>query len=173
VVGDQRLVGDVDDEQLVVEALRIGEDEVVAVALGLGVVGAQALGPEVESIAGGDAPDDPVHHPRAGPTERRAGVLEEGQVRAGVPLLVGVEEVVDGGVVLVDGFLDQPEPENARVKVYVALRLAGDRGYVVDACCLCHRSPLYDPFRPRIILAPADHTATRPGQAKRHHVDRC
>ena len=133
VVGDQRLVGHVDDQQLVVEPLGIGEDEAVAVALGLDAVGAQALGPEVEGRSGGDPPDDPVHHPRARPSRGRAGVLEEGQVGAGVPRLVGEKEVVDGRVVLVDGFLDQPQTHHAGVEVDVALGVLGDRGDVVNA----------------------------------------
>ena len=63
----------------------------------------------------------------------RARVLEEGQVGAGAALLVGVEQVVDGRIVLVDGLLDHPQPEHARVEVDVARRVAGDRGDVVDA----------------------------------------
>jgi hypothetical protein len=50
-----------------------------------------------------------------------------------VPLLVGVEEVIDGRVVLVDGLLDEPEPEDARVEVDVARSIRGDARDVVDA----------------------------------------
>ena len=63
----------------------------------------------------------------------RAGVLEEGDVGAGAALLVGVEEVVDGRIVLVDRLLDQPEAEHARVEVHVPGRVAGDQRDVVDA----------------------------------------
>ena len=41
--------------------------------------------------------------------------------------------MVDGRVVLVDGLLDEPEPELVGVEVDVALRVAGDRRHVVDA----------------------------------------
>ena len=133
VVGDQRLVGNVDDRQLVLEPLRVGEDEALALALGLGVVGAQPLRPEVERLGRSDPPDDPVDHPGAGPAQGRARILEEGQVGARVPILVGEKEVVDGRVVLVDGFLDQPQTQHAGVEVDVALGVLGDRGDVVDA----------------------------------------
>jgi hypothetical protein len=74
-----------------------------------------------------------VHHARSRASPGGPGVLEEGQVRAGIPALVGVEEVVDGGVVLVDGFLDQPQAHDAGVEVDVALGVLGDRGDVVNA----------------------------------------
>src|ERR671923_174587 len=95
--------------------------------------GGQAVGPELERLLGGDAPDDRVHH--AGPCSprRRARVLEEGDVAAGAPLLVGIEEVVDGRIVLVDRLLDEPEPEDARVEVDVPRGVAGDRRDVVNA----------------------------------------
>ena len=97
------------------------------------VVGAEPARPKVERLRHADPPDDPVHHPRAGRPDRRAGVLEEGQVGAGIALLIGEEEVVDGGAVLVDGFLHQAQPHHARVEVDVALGVLGDRGDVVDA----------------------------------------
>ncbi len=50
----------------------------------------------------------------------RAGVLEERDVGAGGALLVGVEQVVDARVVLVDRLLDQPQTQHARVEVDVA-----------------------------------------------------
>ena len=77
--------------------------------------------------------------PGPGPPRRRAGVLEEGEVGAGVAALVGEEEVVDGRVVLVDRFLDQPQAQHPGVEVDVALRVLGDRGDVVNALEL-HRS---------------------------------
>ena len=67
-----------------------------------------------------------------GTPRRRAGVLEEGEVGAGIPRLVGEEQVVDGRVVLVDGFLDQPQSHHADVEVDVALGVLGDRGDVVN-----------------------------------------
>ncbi len=76
--------------------------------------------------------------PGAGAAGLRAGVLEERDVRAGRAVLVGVEEVVDARVVLVDRLLDQPQTEHARVEVDVAASVAGDQGDVVDAVDRAH-----------------------------------
>ena len=89
--------------------------------------------PEGQRLLGADARDDPVHHPGARAARDGAGVLEEGQLGAGAAALVGVEQVVDAGVVLVDGLGHQPQAEHARVEVDVARRVAGDRRDVVDA----------------------------------------
>ena len=62
----------------------------------------------------------------------RARILEERDVGARAALLVGVEEVVDGRVVLVDRLLDEPQTEHAGVEVDVPGRVAGDQGDVVD-----------------------------------------
>ena len=93
----------------------------------------EPLLPEVERLVGADAADDRVHHPGARPAAPRARVLEEGDVGARAALLVGVEEVVDGRVVLVDRLLDQPQAEHARVEVDVPRRVARDQRDVVDA----------------------------------------
>ena len=92
-----------------------------------------------------DAPreDDELTCPYAPARRVRPG--EEGHDRPWTTPAVAVVEVIGLGIVEVDGLLDQPEPENARVEVHVALRLAGDGGYVVDSCCLRHGAPLYDP----------------------------
>ena len=71
--------------------------------------------------------------PAPGPARRHAGVLKEGEVGAGAALLVGEEEVIDGRVVLVDGFLDQAQAQHPGVEVDVALSVVGDRGDVVDS----------------------------------------
>ena len=71
--------------------------------------------------------------PGAGPARDRARVLEERDVGAGAAELVRVEQVVDGRIVLVDGLLDHPEAQHARVEVDVAGRVAGDRRDVMDA----------------------------------------
>ena len=63
----------------------------------------------------------------------------------GEPSLVAVEEVVDGRFVLVDGALDHPQAEHARVELDVADRVAGDRADVVDALELHRRSTLLAP----------------------------
>jgi hypothetical protein len=41
--------------------------------------------------------------------------------------------VVNGRIVLVDRLRGQSQPENARVEVEISLRVAGDRGDVVNA----------------------------------------
>jgi hypothetical protein len=97
-----------------------------------------------------------MDHARARPAAPRARVLEEGDVGAGAPVLVGVEEVVDGRVVLVDRLLHEPEPEHADVEVHVSGRVARDRGDVVDAVQL-HRSSRRWSLRQMIV-------STRGGQ---------
>ncbi len=71
--------------------------------------------------------------PVAGAAAPGARVLEERDVGARAAQLVGVEEVVDGRVVLVDRLLDHPQPEDAGVEVDVAGCVAGDARDVVDA----------------------------------------
>ena len=70
---------------------------------------------------------------RRRPAARGARELEERQDRAGRAALVAVVQVVDVGLVEVDGLLDQPQAEHARVEVDVARRVRGDRGDVVQA----------------------------------------
>ena len=63
----------------------------------------------------------------------RPAVLEEADVVAVGGLLVPVEDVVGRLVGLVDGLLDDPQPEHADVEVGVAGSVGGDAGDVVDA----------------------------------------
>ena len=74
-----------------------------------------------------------MDHARSRPPADRARVLEERQLRAGAARLVRVEQVVDAGIVLVDGLGDQPQAEDPRVEVDVPRCVAGDRRDVVDA----------------------------------------
>ena len=74
-----------------------------------------------------------MDHPRARPAGADARVLEERDVAPGPPVLVRVEEVVDGRVVLVDRLLHEPQAENTCVEVDISRRVAGDAGHVVDA----------------------------------------
>src|SRR5918999_314109 len=69
----------------------------------------------------------------AGSWLHRAGELEERHDRPRAPLLVAVVEVVDVGLVVVDGLLDEPQTEHLDVEVDVALGIARDRRHVVDA----------------------------------------
>src|SRR5690606_2553500 len=59
--------------------------------------------------------------------------VEEGEIRAGASLPVGVEEMVGGCVVLVDGLLDQAQAERVRVEALVGGRIGGDGRQVVNA----------------------------------------
>jgi hypothetical protein len=133
VVCDQRLVVGGDDGDLEAEAFRVLEAEAGVGELGRDVLGCEPLLPELERLVGGYAEDDSVHHPRAGAPAAGVRVLEERQVTSRAPLLVGVEEVVDGRVVLVHGFLDEPEAEDAHVEVDVARRVGRDARDVVDS----------------------------------------
>ena len=137
---DQGVVRRLDHAELVAEAL--GVDERQPVALPREDVVLEALLPEVHCVAGRDPPADGVNHSCACTALARARVLEEGDVRARVAALVGVEEVVDGRVVLVDRLLDEPQPEYAGVELDVPWRVRGDRGDVVDALELHRRSNL-------------------------------
>ena len=56
VIGDERLVGYLDGQQLVLEALRVGKDEGAVLAAGLGALPCQPIGPEAERVA------DPTRH---------------------------------------------------------------------------------------------------------------
>ena len=134
MLGDQRRVGDLDDEQLVIEALGVGEAQALALARRLDAVRRPSRSAQ-KSSASAEATRQTIRCTIPAPARprRRAGVLEEGQVGARIAALVGEEEVVDGRVVLVDGFLDQPQAQHAGVEVDVALGVLGDRGYVVNA----------------------------------------
>src|SRR6266508_3005482 len=119
--------------QLEAQAFGVGEGKAAVVARDGDALRPQALLPEVERVLGADAPDDAVHHARAGATTPCARVLEEGDVRARRAPLVGVEEVVDGRIVLVDRLLHEPQPEQPGVEVDVARRVGRDRCDVVDS----------------------------------------
>ena len=114
VVGDQRLVGNVRDDELVPQALGVGEADDVAVPLD-----AQPLAQKSSASAEPTRQTTVCTMPGARAAGRGARVLEERDVGAGRALLVGVEEVVDGRVVLVDGLLHEPQPEHAGVEVDV------------------------------------------------------
>ena len=133
MVRNERLVADVRDHELVLQPFGIRKAERLTVGLDLVALRAQPVRPELERGGRADPPDDGVDHPVPGLTRPRVRVLEERDVRARVPFLVGVEEVVDGRVVLVDGLLDEPEPEDARVEVDVARSVGRDARDVVDA----------------------------------------
>src|SRR3954452_3090157 len=132
VVRDQRLVRGSDHRELVREPFGIGEEQRAGGSLDRDPLAAQTLLPEAERLLGGNPPDDTVHHPGARAPAPRVGVLEGRDVATGLAALVGVEEVVDGRVVLVDALLHEPQPEHPRVEVDVARRVPRDRRDVVD-----------------------------------------
>ena len=132
MVGDQRLVGRRDDGKLEVEAFGIAEAQAAFAAVDVDAFGREPVLPELDRVLRGDAEDDAMHHAAAGPPRARVWVLKEGEVAAGAPLLVSVEEVVDGRIVLVDRLLDEPQAEDADVEVDVARRVARDAGDVVN-----------------------------------------
>jgi hypothetical protein len=129
MVGEERRVVDGRDDEPVAEPFRVLERHAVVVARRRI---RESCGPEVERLVRSDAPLNGMHHPRSGTTAADAGVLEESDVAAGCSILVGVEQVVDGGVVLVDRLLHEPQAENLGVVGDVLRRIAGDTRDVVD-----------------------------------------
>ena len=132
VARHERLVGRLRDHELEAEAFGVVEAETGSLAGGPSPVLPEPRLPEVERLLRGDPERDSVHHPGARPSAARTGVLEERDVRARAALLVGVEQVIDGRVVLVDRFLHEPEPEHAGVERDVARRVARDARHVVN-----------------------------------------
>jgi hypothetical protein len=130
---DKGLVGRPQRDELEPQALRVLEPQPVRRVRAACPETVEAALPEVERLFRGDPKGDGVHHPRSRPPASRSGVLEEGDVGAGARVLVRVEQVVDGRVVLVDGLLDHPQPEDARVEVDVAGSVPGDARHVMDA----------------------------------------
>jgi hypothetical protein len=135
---DERGVACLVDRELVVHALGVGEPQPAGLADDLDALAGQVPAPEVECLLTADAVDNAGDHPGAGAAWLRAGVLEEGDVGTGRAVLVGVEQVVDARVVLVDRLLDQAKTEHARIEVHVARGVAGDQGDVVDAVDRAH-----------------------------------
>jgi hypothetical protein len=131
---DERRVRAVDDGKFEAQPLRIGEHQRTRLPVQVGhPFAAEPVDPEVERRLRCDAEHHTVHHAGAVLPCPSAGVFEEGEIGARRPVLVGVEQVVDRRIVLVDGLLDQSEPEHARVEVHVGRGVAGDGADVVDA----------------------------------------
>src|SRR5579883_3384012 len=114
------------------EPLGVLEAQILSVARGSDAVVPQPVFPEAQRVGRGDAPRDPVRHSRAGAAALGPRVLEEREVRAGAAVLIGVEQVIDGRIILVHRFLDQPQAEQPGVKVDVSRRIRRDRGDVVN-----------------------------------------
>src|SRR5439155_5952245 len=120
-------------DELETEAHRVVEAKAVPLDRALEPRRGQAQRPEFERLIGAHAKTDAVDHTRARAAPSQAWILEEGEVGAGASFLVGVEEVVDGGVVLVDRFLDQAHAHDAGIEEQVLRGVGRDRAYVVDA----------------------------------------
>jgi hypothetical protein len=86
-------------------------------------------------------------HADAVAARRQRTPREEGQRRARPAGLVAVVEVPCRGVVEIDGFLDQPQPEAAGVEHDVLFGIAADRRHVMDACARAHHKFLIVPHR--------------------------
>jgi hypothetical protein len=132
VLGEEWRIVDGRDHEALAEALGVVEGNARVVSGDVGL-GREAMLPEVERFLRGDAPIDGVHHPGTGLAATHAWILEKRDVAAGCPGLVGVEEVVDGRVVLIHRLLDESEAQDTRVEVDVARRVAGDARDVVDS----------------------------------------
>ena len=133
VARDERPVPRRLGDELEPKAFRVVEAKPILFADRVDAGGGKAPRPELERLVTGHPERDTVDHPRAGAASGQARVLEEREVCAGASVLVGVEEVVDGGVVLVDGLLDQPEPHHAGVEEDVFGGVGRDRADVVDS----------------------------------------
>jgi hypothetical protein len=53
---------------------------------------------------------------------------------------VGIKKVIGTRVILVDAFLDEPEPENAGVKIEIFLGWTCNCGYVMESVYAVHDS---------------------------------
>ena len=133
MLGDERCVLDRRDGEVVAQPLGVLEGDTRLVAREHVGLRSEPLEPEVERVVRGQSPADGVHHPRPRPPAPDARVLEERDVAARSPRLVGVEEVVNGRVVLVHRLLHEPEAENPRVEVDVPRSVRGDARHVVNA----------------------------------------
>src|SRR5207245_2254988 len=149
---ERRILGRRGDE-LETKALRVIEAEAVTLDRALEPRRGEAQRPELERLIGAHAKTDAVDHPRARAALSQAWILEEGEVGAGASFLVGVEEVVDGGVVLVNRLLDQAHAHDAGVEEQVLRGVGRDRAYVVDAVQWFHVSLVSYPAGPGIIQA--------------------
>src|SRR5262249_52622895 len=109
----------------------------------------------------GHAPYDAVHHARTRSPARRAAILEERDVGARAPVLIGKEHVVHARVVLVHGLADEAQAQHARVEVDVLEDVTGDAGDVVHAFESHDASPSERdslqtrPRRERCVMSPS------------------
>ena len=132
VLGPERRVAVIGDDEHEREAVIVVEPQPALLAHRLEPAGTQALLPERERVLGADAELDPVDHSRTGVAARRAGELEPGEDRPGRPALVAEVEVVGVRLVEVDRLLHEPQPEHVGVERDVLGGVGGDHRDVVE-----------------------------------------
>ena len=94
----------------------------------------QPVPPEVERSSRYRQGDD-AHFSAAHPAAEGARPGEEGHQTPGLTDLVAEVEVVGAGIVEIHRPLHQPQPEEPRVEIEIALGISRDRGDVVNALC--------------------------------------
>jgi hypothetical protein len=131
-LGDERGVARPGDDELMRQALGVGEAQEALVALRVDAGALQAVVPERDRVLGRHTPLDRVDHavPRA--AGGRVGELEEGQDGAGGARLVPVVEVVHVRLVEVHGLLDHAQPQQPGVELDVARGVTRDRRDVME-----------------------------------------
>lgn len=72
------------------------------------------------------------------PTRRQISPGEKSEIRSGVSVGVGIEEVVGAGIILIHAFLHQTHAEDSGVEIEILLRRAGDGGDVMKAADWLH-----------------------------------
>src|SRR5438552_4592107 len=113
---DQRRVGGRGGDQLEAETFVIVKSKPAFLANRFDARGRKSPCPEVERLVRADAKSDPVDHPGPRAAAHQTWILEEGEIRAWAAVLVGIEEVVDRRVVLVDRLLHQAHAHEAGVE---------------------------------------------------------
>src|SRR5216683_2015847 len=145
-------------DELKPQALRVVEAETVPLHRGFDPGVGEAPRPELERLLTAHPKRDAVDHACPGAAAHQARILEEGEVGARASVLVGVEEVVDGRVVLVDRLLDQAQSHHSRIEEDVFRRVGGDGADVVDAVQALHSpSSTRNPGRivPKAVTEPS------------------
>ena len=140
VLGPQRRVAVVGDDELQAQAVVVREGQRPLPKLAGIALAGEPLGPELQRLRRRHAELNRVDHTRPGPAGTRARELEPGEDRSRRALLVGEVQVVRLGRIEVHGLLDHPQAEHVGIELDIPLCVAGDHRDVVHAIEL-HRSP--------------------------------
>src|SRR5207245_5293634 len=135
---DEWLVARRLSDELEAQALRVVEAKPVVFADAIDAGRGQAPRPEPERLIARHSEGGAVDHPCARAAPNQARILEEREVSARAAFLIRIEEVIDGGVVLVDGLLDQPEAHDAGVEQDIPGGVCRDRADVMDSVQRLH-----------------------------------